>query len=359
MVTHQSTLPARTIAKHTESGDLWVWNRFREVLHNFANFSSYLVQHDDEMHSERERTDDYYSKKPKKPDPYYQEYQSKQNSQQQQTSGGKSEKARYERSYENRQSRQGSEPRGSANANYSNQDSIKNNFSSSDRNRDRDTRSSEPGGGHHYEHRNKPPSGLPRISNSAFQRLPLNLESLPPRLKKKCLKDAGLPEDLTQKQIMEMTQQSYSNTLPSGRGRNNRYDQQNYHHQNYQSKYNNNNQNQGYHNDQDSNFHRSITPPPSKSSRPQPQQQPKPAPSRYDWNTNDVQRRDESSPTSKTPTTPVARPLLTSNDDAYFDWTDEVLNSQSLPPEVISSSTSHNKPEDNNRHRHRRRRNRR
>jgi hypothetical protein len=308
------------------------------------------------MHPEREKNDEYYSKKPKKPDPYYQEYQPKQQHQQQQSSGGKSEKARYERSYEHRHSIQGSEPRGSVNANFSNQDPIKN-FSTSDRNRDRDTRSSEPGGHMNFEHRNKPPSGQQRISNAVFQRLPVNLDSLPPRLKKKCLQEAGLPEDLTQKQIMEMTQQSYSNTLPTGRGRNNRYDQQNYHHQNYQSKYNNNNQNQGYHVDKESSYHRSITPPPSKNSRSQQQQ--KPSPSRYDWKTNDVQRRDESSPTNKTRITPVAKTMLTTNDDPYFDWTEEVLNSQSLPPEVNLLSNLHNKPDDNNRHRHRRRRNRR
>lgn len=304
------------------------------------------------MHSERDRNDDYYSKKQKKPDPYYSEYQPKQ----QHTSGNKSEKGRYERSYDNRQSRQGSEPRGAGNASYSTQDPNKNNFSPS--NRDRDTRSSEPGG-HHFEHRNKPPSGQPRNNNSTFQRLPINLDSLPPRLKKKYLQDAGLPEDLTQKQIMEMTQQSYSNTLPIGRGRNNRYDQQNYHHQNYQSKYNNNNQNQGYHNDQETNFHRSITPPLSKGSRAPSQQQPKPASSRYEWKANDNQRHEESTLSSKTTNPPVTRPLLTSNDDPYFDWTEDVLNSQSLPPEVNSSSNVQSKSEDNNRHRQRRRRNRR
>lgn len=305
-----------------------------------------LLQHDDEMQSERDRNDDYYAKSSKNKDPYYQDYKPKQ---QQQNPGSKSDKSHYDRSYDNRQSRQGSEPR--ANNNFSNQDSMKSSsFVNSDRNRD--TRSSEPGGGgsNHYEHRNKPPSGQGRLNNAAFQRLPPNIDNLPPRLKKKFLKEAGLPEDLANKPIMELSQQSYSNTLPTGRGgRNNRYEQSGYHHQNYQPKYNNNNNNnnQGYHNDHDSNYHhRSLTPPLSKR-REQPQ---KPPPPRYnDWKANDVPRREDSSPSgSKAP-----------KDDQNFDWSEEVLNCQSLPHEVNSTPTMHGGKYEDSSRRHRRRRNRR
>lgn len=302
------------------------------------------------MQKERDRNEDYYAKKTKKPD-YYQQQQ------QQQNPGSKPEKARYERSYDNRQSRQGSEPRtvagnnNNSSNNFSNQDSMKSNFVNSDRNRD--TRSSEPG---HYEHRNKPPSGQPRISNSALQRLPPNIDSLPPRLKKKFLLEAGLPEDYADKPIMDITQQSYSNTLPSGRGgRNHRYDQQNYHHQSYQNSYHSkpySNQNQGYQQqDHEHNYHhRSLTPPPLKPVRPQLQQQPKALPpSRYDWKSNDIQRRDETSPSNS----------KTTKEDSNFDWSEDVLNSQSLPHDVNTPVNVHNKYDDNNRHRHRRRRNRR
>lgn len=304
------------------------------------------LQHDEEMHADRDRNDDYYAKKPKKPDQYF--HPSQQQQQQQ-----KSDKGRYERTFDNR--RQGSEPRaGGGNNNYSNQDSMKSTYVNSDRNRD--TRSSEPGAsGNHYEQRNKPPPGPgPRINNSAFLRLPLNIDSLPPRLKKKCLLDAGLPESLADKPIMqEMSQQSYSNTLP-GRGRNNRYDQQNSHHQNYhnsyQPKYNNN---QGYqqHDQHDSYRHRSLTPPLAKASRPQlkQHQEHKPAPPRSDWKPNDVQKRESSPPMSKISYT-----------DSNFDWNEDVMNSQSLPPEINAKSNVQPKTyDDNNRHRHRRRRNRR
>lgn len=294
------------------------------------------LQYDDEMHGERDRNDDYYAKKSKKPE-YY--------PQQQQNPGSKSEKARYERSYDNRQSRQGSEPRAASGNNFSNQDSMKSTFVNSERNRD--TRSSEPGGGNHYDHRNKPPSGQQRIGNSAFQRLPMNIDSLPPRLRKKCLEEAGLSEDsLIDKPIMEMTQKSYSNTLPSGRGRNNRYDQQNYHYQsNYQPKYQA--QSQGYHEHEPNHQHRSLTPPASKSGRlQQHQQQHKPTTSgtRYEWKSTD--RRDESSPAKSKTTT----------EDQNFDWSEDVMNSQSLPHDVNNTT---GKYDDNNRHRHRRRRNRR
>lgn len=287
------------------------------------------------MHNERDRTDersDYYSKKPKKPDQqYYQEYQK----QQQNPGSNKAEsKARYDRPYDNRPSRQGSEPR-AGNNNFSNHDS-KMSYATSDRGRD--TRSSEP-----YEHRNKPPSGQSRINNVAFTRIHPNLEHLPPRLKKKYLADAGLPEDYVEKPIME----SYSNTLPSGRGRNNRYDQQS-----YQSKYNNQNSYQSKYNNQapkssshEPNYHyRSLTPPPSKNTRPPLQQQPKVVSPRYEWKSNDVQKPDDSSPSK------------TFKEEMDFDWSEDVMNSQSLPHDVNSAPNVHNnKFEDSTRHRRRRR----
>lgn len=292
------------------------------------------------MRNDRDRNDDYYSKKSKKPDPYYQDYQQSGKQQQQQPgAGSKNEKARYERSYDNRQSRQGSEPRAaSGNNNYSNQDSMRSNYVNSDRNRD--TRSSEPGG-NHYEHRNKPPSGQ-RMGNPAYSRLPVNIDSLPPRLKKKFLLEAGLSEDLADKPIME---QNYSNTLPSGRGRNHRYDnQQGFYQQSYQNSYSKyNNQNQGYQREHESNHHhRSLTPPPSKPSNQRQQQQQPPPPKRYEWKPNDLPRRETS------PKTTI--------DDPNFDWSEDVLNSQSLPHEVNSSpNVQSGKYEDSNRHRRRRR----
>lgn len=285
------------------------------------------------MHTDRDRNDDYYSKKPKKPDqPYYQEYQK-----QQQNPGSKSGQGRYERPYDNRQSRLGSEPR-AGNNNFSNQD-PKMSYANSDRNRD--TRSSEPGS---YEHRNKPPSGQSRLNNAAFQRIPHNLDNLPPRLKKKYLLEAGLPEDYAEKPIME---QSYSNTLPTGRGRNNRYDQQGYHHQNYQNSYQPKIYSQVPKQNHEPNYHhRSNTPPPATSVRPQlQQQQQKPLPPRYEWKSNDIQRLDDSSPSK------------TFQEETDFDWSEDVMNSQSLPHEVNSATNVHNnnKFEDNSRHRRRRR----
>lgn len=258
----------------------------------------------------QDRNDDYYGKKSKKPDPGY--YQ-----QQQKPSSDK----RYDRNF----NRQGSEPRAGT---YSNQDGMKSGYNNNERNRD--TRSSEPGGNHY-----KPPTGQARI-NSALQRLPPNIDSLPPRLKKKVLLDAGLSEDLVDKPVMEMVQQSYSNTLPSGRGgrNNNRYD---YH--TYQNSYRNQ---QNYHNDYE---HRSLTPPLSKASRlQQHQQQPqKPPPPllqpRYEWK---PERREEEP----------------KQEDGSFDWSEEVLNSQSLPHDVNVSSGGQQKFEEGGR-KNRRRRNRR
>lgn len=260
------------------------------------------LQHDDEIYSERERNDDrndYGSKKSRKPEQYF-------NSSQQQH---KSER------YDNRSSRLGSEPR--AAANFTNQEPIKNSYGNSDRSRD--TRSSEP-----YAQMPKPPipSGQHRINNAAFSRLPANIDILPPRLKKKYLLEAGLPENYGDKPIMDVNQ--------SGRGRNNRFDQHSFHQQKYNNSY------QPKYNNQNQSYQRPVSPPPVKSvhqDRPKLQQsQPPPQmkPARYDW-----------------------------NEDSNFDWNDDV-NSQSLPPEInASKSESHAKLEENNRNKHRRRRNRR
>ena len=190
--------------------------------------------------------------------------------------GSSTSKMRYEKSYEtrSRETRQTSEPRVAATNFPNNHESSKNNFINTDRNRDmtRDTRSVEPVGASNYD-RNKPPSGQQRISNSLINRLPAKVDQLAPRFKKKLLMEIGLPLELLDKNISELTNQqqfssSWSNTLPAGgRGRNNhRYDNsqpQKYHMQqnqypnhHYQTKYN-----QNYH-DYDNNY-RSLTPPPS------------------------------------------------------------------------------------------------
>lgn len=296
------------------------------------------------MHSDRDRNDDYYDKKSKKPEQKYYtptSQQQQQQQQQQQNPGSKhdSSKQRYERCFDNsnRETRQASEPR--SNSGYSNHEKNVNLSMITNDHGGRDTRSVEPGGMNPYDHRNKPPSGQPRIPNSALQRLPPNIDSLPPRLKKKFLAEAGLPEEYADQNIMEMTQKSYSNTLPN-RGRNNhRYDQpnQNYHQPNYtnhyQSKYN---QNFSYPYDHDMN-HRSLTPPPPKG-----RSQQKPPPARYDRKpSNEFQMTESTSPIKK--------------DDEPFSWSEEVMNSQSLPHEV-NSTNAHNKAyEDNNRNRRRRR----
>ncbi|CRK96809.1 CLUMA_CG010028, isoform B [Clunio marinus] len=319
-------------------------NKYQNTKNQSKNFRNVSRSHDDEMHQERERNDDYYTRKSKKPDQCYQQQQ------QQQNPGSKSEKNRYERSYDNRQSRQGSEPR---NNNYpSNHDSQKNNYNNVDRNRD--TRSSEPGG-NNFEHRNKPPSGQVRSTNPTFSRLPNNIDILPPRLKRKYLIEAGYSEDLLDKPMTDLTQQSYSNTLPTGRGgRNNRYDQQNYHQQNYQNSYQSkyNNQNRGYQHDHHEVNNRSLTPPPSKGASRQQQQQhhqkPPPPQPRFEWKSNDIQRREDTSPANNNNTNIAT----TKVDDINFDWSEDVLNSQSLPHEVNSRQEHH-------RNRNSRRRNRR
>ncbi|CAO1399696.1 unnamed protein product [Diamesa serratosioi] len=228
----------------------------------------------DDEYQDRERRDrnmeeDYYeNKKTKKPEQTF--YDSRP--------GSSTSKMRYEKSYEprNRETRQTSEPRVAANNFTNNHETSKTNFINTDRNRDmtRDTRSVEPAGANSYD-RNKPPSGQQRISNSLINRLPAKIDQLAPRFKKKLLLENGLSLELLDKNISEITQQqqlssSWSNTLPAGgRGRNNhRYDNsqtQKYHQQqqnqyqnhHYQVKYN---QNQYYDYD---NKYRSLTPPPS------------------------------------------------------------------------------------------------
>jgi len=304
------------------------------------------------MYSDRDRNDDYYNKKSKKPEQNYYQAKQQQQQQQQQIQGSKSDSSkRYE-------TRQASEPRimSNNNSNFSyNQDPDKNNY---DRNRGNDQK-----GGmnqQNYEHRNKPPS-IPRINNAGFKNLPLNIDTLPPRLKRKFLKDCGLPEELADKPLFELAQQSsgYSSTLPFGNR--NRYDQQhrpqNFQNNNYQSKYNNQNSNYHYNNDRGNernNSHhrsRSITPP-----RQQPQKQ------------HYTPKNEWKSPNEK-PQQQHQQHLQQHEDvmrktdkegQSSFDWSEDVMaNSLSLPPDVNSASSRDQKYDDNNRHRHRRRRNRR
>lgn len=303
-------------------------------------------QHDDEMYSERDRNDDYYNKKTKKPEQNY--YQAKNQQQQQQQQGNKSDSSSSSKRYDSRQS----EPRVmSNNSNYSyNHDSDKNSY-------DRSRGSDQKGGSQSYEHRNKPPTG-PRINSANFKNLPMNIDSLPPRLKRKFLKECGLPEELADQPIMEIAQQSagHSSTLPYR----NRYDQphrhQNFQNNNYQSKYsNNNNQNYHYNNDRGNSHHRSrsITPPrQQQQQQQQPQQQQSQQKQHYtpksEWKSpNEKQQHDD------------LRHRMDKDGQSSFDWCEDVMMASSLPPEVNSSTSRDQKYDDNNRHRNRRRRNRR
>lgn len=216
-------------------------------------------------------------------------------------------------------------------------DSV-NNLLISDRNRE--TRSSEPGGNNHYENRNKPPSGQPRLCGS-LQRLPPNIDSLPPRLKKKYLLEAGLPEDYKFDNI-DTAQLSYSNTVP--RSKSVRYDQQGYNHHSYQFSYQPKyQQNKGY----QSNNHRSLTPPTTKSTRPQSQNEQIPSFISFnEWKTtNYIHTHDETGKFTDG----------TTNDDVNFDWSEDVLNSQSFPQNIDSQSNVHINYNDYNQHRRRRR----
>jgi hypothetical protein len=299
------------------------------------------LQNDDDMYSERNRNDEYFNRKGQKPDQNY--YQSKQY---QQFNSKPESSKRYEL-------RQTSEPRIMPNNNHnsnnnnnnnnfsSNQEQDKGNYGNSDRNRDQ------------YEHRpNKPPLGpAQRINAAALRSLPMNIDSLPPRLKKKYLKDLGLPEELADKPIMDIAQQStYSNnTLPFGNR--NRYDQyypQNFQNTNYQVKYRNPNY---HHSERGSSNHRSrsrsITPPAPQQHRHQHQQPLQQQPLKLMQSKNDWKMTEKDDDTSKNK----------DRDNSAFDWSEDVLNSHSLPHDV--NSTSQRKYDDHNRHRNRRRRNRR
>lgn len=295
------------------------------------------------MKSDRDHNDDYYTKKSKN----YSDYP--MTKYQQQNHGNKSSsdnKSRYDRggggSY---QQRQGSETRSS-------QDIEMN------RNH-RDNRSQEPSS--HY----KPPIGQTQQSSSnsvrslnpqiqaALARLPPNIDSLPPRLKKKQLLDAGLPEEFLDKKISDLFPQSYSNNaLSIGRNnRNNRYDHQQ---QNFSyNKYGGNQQQNfdGNHNQ------RSITPPPTKSSSSRSNATPpKPLPTQSSSSSTSsryepIQRRDETLSNNKS--------VQNSSEQEFssnFDWSEDVMNTQSLPFEVNANHTNHSgKFDDNNRARQRRR----
>lgn len=295
------------------------------------------------MYTDRDRNDDYYNKKSKKPDQNY--YHGKQQ-QQQPVQGSKSESSkRYE-------SRQSSEPR--LMSSNSNNNNINNNYNQQDLDRNRQPKMT------------LPPSGQQqRINNAAFRNLPMNIDSLPPRLKRKYLKEAGLPEELADKPIMELQQQaSYSNSLPfgnqGGRGYNqqNRYDQ--YHlQQNFnQSKYNNNQNHHNYHNDSRASSHRSrsITP-----TRPPLTHQQNQHPARNEWKSNSNNNNHQQ--TTVQPNHQPAEDLKSEKDNPSFDWSEDVLNSHSLPHDINSPARGEergqSKYDDNNRHRNRRRRNRR
>lgn len=287
------------------------------------------------MYSER---DEYY-KKSKKPDQNF--YHSKQQ-QQQQSSSTK----RYE-------ARQISESRTG-------------NYSSNNHQQDRTPKMT------------LPPTGQ-RINTAAFKNLPMNIDSLPPRLKRKYLKDAGLPEELADKPIMEI-QQQFAYSLPyvnhqgggSGGTSHNRYNQQQrydqYHqNSNFQSKYNNNNQNHHHHtyhsqNERNTSHHRSrsITPtrPPLST-----QSHQKHSMIRNDWKSTNNQQQQKQQQQLVEVTSPKCE-----QETSSFDWSEDVLNnSNSLPHDVNTSTSiklddrSHNSKFDdqNHRQRNRRRRNRR
>lgn len=298
------------------------------------------------MYSERDRNDDYYNKKSKKPEQNY--YHGKQQ-QQSSAQGGKADSKRYE-------SRQTSEPRLMSN-NGNNNNNNYNSSNQQDLDRNRAPKVS------------LPPTGQQRINNAAFRNLPMNIDSLPPRLKRKYLKDAGLPEDLADNGKPIMDQQA-SFSLPfgnqGGRGYNqqnqpqNRYDQ--YHQQqNFQSKYNNNQNHHNYHGDRPTSHHRSrsITPTRPPLTHQQKHQ-------RNEWkvssNNNNNNNNAQQISQQSAPQQPIEE-FKNVKAGASFDWSEDVLNSQSLPHDINSPSKGdergHNKFDDNHRHRNRRRRNRR
>jgi hypothetical protein len=287
------------------------------------------------MKLDRDHNDDFYNKKANKNYSDYPMTKYQQNHGNKSSSSSSDNKSRYDRGgggggSNSFHQRQGSETR-------SNQDLEMN------RNH-RDNRSQEPSSNHY-----KPPIGqnssnsLRNYNPAALSRLPPNIDNLPPRLKKKYLLDAGLPEDLIDKKIADLIPQSYSNNaLPMGRNnRNNRYD----HQQNFSSynKYGNQQNFDGNHNQ------RPITPPPSKSARSN-ATPPKPPPTQSSSSSTSstryepIQRRDE-----------IIKGVHNSNDTSgNFDWSEDVMNSQSLPFEVNANHNS-GKFDDNNRARQRRR----
>lgn len=207
-----------------------------------------------------------------------------------------------------------------------------------------ETRNSQDSTSGHF----KPPVGSsrPPYNIAALQRLPPTIDTLPPRLKKKHILDAGLPEELVNKNISEILQQYSSNSMGMmGRNnRNNRFDQPNFS-SNYHSKYDNQRTSSNF----DGNHNqRSMTPPLASKShvsrqtatplKPPTQQQ-----SRYDSSNPVQQRRDENS---------ITKSVQDEAGSGSFDWSEDVLNSQSLPYEV---NANHSNYDDSNRPRHRRR----
>lgn len=102
---------------------------------------------------------------------------------------------------DSRDIRQTSEPRGPSNHQQNNYTGMND--------RQRDCRSVEP---NFIPREKKPPTGRRNSTASDLGiRLPQNIESLPPRLQRKCLLDSGLPEDyLTQLQNNKMEESSLS-----------------------------------------------------------------------------------------------------------------------------------------------------
>lgn len=101
---------------------------------------------------------------------------------------------------DSRDIRQASEPRGPSNHPQNNYTGMND--------RQRDCRSVEP---NFNPREKKPPTGRRNSTASDLGiRLPQNIESLPPRLQKKCLLESGLPEDYLITQMKQMEESSFS-----------------------------------------------------------------------------------------------------------------------------------------------------
>lgn len=182
----------------------------------------------------------------------------------------------------------------------------------------------------------------PPYNFAALQRLPLNIDNLPPRLKKKHILDLGLPEELATMSIAEVMQQYSNSSFAMGRNnRNNRFE-----HQNFSSNYHNNKYDNQRANFDGNHNQRSITPPPSKSMSRQSATPPKPPTQQQQRYEGAVQRRDDASQS-------ITKSVQDDGGSGSFDWSEDVMNSQSLPYEVNANHPA--KYDDSHRPRHRRR----